>query len=60
MAQKYRRIKVSGKQRRNIDPALMAQIIIALGKQMWEEQEANRPGDSSTLHRNSKRNRRAS
>jgi hypothetical protein len=31
-----KRIKVIGTQRKQIDPDLMAQIIIALGKRLWQ------------------------
>jgi hypothetical protein len=33
-----RRIKVTGKQRKEVDPGLMAQLVIALGKRLAEQQ----------------------
>ena len=36
---KHRRIVVIGKQRAKLDPGLMAQVIIMLGRHLWEERQ---------------------
>lgn len=41
---KRRRIKVVGTQRKEIDPDLMAQLIVVLGKQLWAEHQAGKAG----------------
>ncbi len=36
----HRKIIIIGKQRAQVDPARMVQVIIALGRQMWQERKA--------------------
>jgi hypothetical protein len=39
---KIRRIRVRGEQRKNPDAALVAQVIIQLGREIWEREERAR------------------